>query len=118
MVARMKGVKTPRMLRRALDIASRGKRTPFCCFFLLFSSLSPSSLLRLSFPLHPLPHLCPTSSAPSSSSHFYYKPLGGVCTQLSRRFVEQQDGSFIVLNLKYALQASWIKLGNRLYQRT
>lgn len=49
--------------------------------------------------------------------YFYYKPLGGVCTQLSHRFVENQDVSFIVLNLKYALRASRIKLGNRLYQR-
>lgn len=55
--------------------------------------------------------------ASSSYYYFYYKPLGGVCTQLSHRFVENQDVSFIVLNLKYALRASRIKLGNRLYQR-
>lgn len=79
---------------------------------LLDSFLTPLSPL----PSSPLPHLYPSSSAPSSYYYFYFKLLGGVYNQLSHRFVEKQD-VFIVLNLKYALRASKIKLGNRLYQR-
>lgn len=115
MVARMKAVRTPKMLRRALDIVSRGNRTPFCCFFLLFSSLSPSSLLCLSFPLHSLPHLYPSSS--SSSSYFYYKPLGGLCTQLRHRFVEQQDVFFYSPKFKICSPSKLDKIGKQVVSK-